>query len=869
VGKCFHPACGRAVTLGGLSADYHGSLYEVLDKIKEDCHRHLLSQVKPGNGYAYPYLVNERGIPCRVLTDLTELGAVPPGYDMGAAFEPALGRAQAREAELLAKIEESLRRWVGAKEERQQAHQAGRQKAPATAKGKTEQEKKWEDELKWVRGTLQWLEEKRAELSERLAAVSGWIVFCHTDARHRVRSLRFRKPFEKRFQSWTMGGKGGSGLFGHGLFRPYLAADRRPQNRLVLVEGEINLLQIHSLMVRAARPGEDDKPGLYANWVGAVGSASTVDVGTVKALLATPGAVGPPVVIQDHDDAGDEMVKRLGLSLTLEVVKPPVRDQDIDDFLRAFKGKHREALKAFRDLLDGRRLVLRPFESLAAQVYEARQKQGKDDQRREFEIHSQVKDIILPDLKGRGKFYYQYQQGYYFWEEHKRLIALDDGDKELSILLDRYGLNATEKAHEYLAEALHIEALTNGTPTRVHRFAWFDRDALALYVYNHASGVYRITADCVELADNGTDGVLFLYNRQNEPFALAEDAAGCEDLFHRTVASGINFAPDYHLTAEEQQAVFQLWFLSTFFGSLLPTRPLLAFIGPKGSGKSFALRRVGVLLFGSRFEVKNLPDKEDSFDAVTTNSHFAAFDNADSRVAWLPDRLATCATGGTVSKRVLYTTNTLADFPIDCFLGLTSRTPHFRRDDVADRLLIFHVRRFEDGQFVAEEELLGAVLRDRDRILADVVRQLQEAIGALRATAGRPYKTAFRMADFGTFALRLADAGGGREAMEGLFGKLCEEQAAFTLEGDPLAELLPRWLAAPGNPGRPADAATLYKELGALAEAEKLEFSYRSSRALGQRLGNVLHNLKAILRVQVIHDPHRKQKLYQFWPLSG
>jgi hypothetical protein len=336
------------------------------------------------------------------------------------------------------------------------------------------------------------------------------------------------------------------------------------------------------------------------------------------------------------------------------------------------------------------------------------------------------------------------------------------------------------------------------------------------------------------------------------------------DPFYDAVTAKINFEAG-RLSIREQQAVFHIWFLCTFFGPLLPTRPLLAFIGPKGSGKSHTLRKVGMLLFGPQFEVKNLPDKEDSFDAITTNTHFAAFDNADSRVAWLPDRLAICATGGTVSKRVLFTTNQLADFPINCFVGITSRTPYFRRDDVADRLLIHRLRRFEEGEFVAEQELLALVLRDRDRIMTDVMRQLQDAIGALRTTAGRSYKTSFRMADFATFALRLADANGSRTTLETIFDRLCEEQASFTLEGDSLLDLLDHWLADRNNERRWVDAATLFRELSAIAEAERLAFTYKNARSLGQRLANAEHNLRTVVGVASRADPHLKQKVYQFW----
>jgi hypothetical protein len=859
LGKCFHPACGKFISKGSLADGYAGSLYQILDTIKLTCHEHLLKQRKPGNGHTYEFLVNERHIHPDVIRDLTELGAAPPAFDVAATFQPAFETLQAREADVKAKLDASLARRLDAKAQRQQDHAQGKQNQTPTAKNKTEQEKGWEKELVKFADQRTFLEEQLATLRERFGNAVGWLVFFHTDPLHRVRSIRFRKPYDKRFQSYQPSKQ--SGLFGHALFKPYVSEEKQKLNRLMLVEGEFILLQIQSLAVRTAQPGAAGSG--YANWIAATGSASTIDIAAIETLLATPGAVRRPILIQDNDEAGDAMVQRLAEKLTVEIVTPPARGQDVDDFIRGFGTEYAQAALQTRRLVEERQIVYRPFAAVAEQIFELRQKHGEEDVRREYEIHNQVQSVLLSDLAERGEFYHEGSGGFFFFDPERKLIALDDSDKELSILLSQYGLNATEKVFEFMAEALHVHSLTEGRPTRVHRFCWFNAKSFTLYLFNHANSIYRITAEAVEMVDNGTDGVLFLHNRRHEPFTWREDQEP-GDGFHELIASEIKFEAG-RLSVVEQQAIFTLWFLSTFFGSLLPTRPLLALIGPKGSGKSHILRKVGILLFGAQFEVKSLPDKEDSFDAITTNSHFAAFDNADSRVAWLPDRLAICATGGTVSKRVLYTTNQLADFPINCFVGITSRTPNFRRDDVADRLLIHRLHRIEDGQFVSEHELLAAVLASRDRIMTDVMRQLQEAIRALQATAEKSYKTYFRMADFATFALRLADADGAQARLEEVLLRLGEEQAAFTLEGDSLVELLEHWLARSANERRWVDAATLFRELSILAAAKNLCFNYKSGRALAQRLANTEHNLRTVIGVEAELEPHLKQKVYRFW----
>jgi hypothetical protein len=510
LGKCFHPRCGRFVTAGSLRGDYRGSLYEILDVLRQKCHNHLVGTPK---GYPYRYLTEARQVHPDVVRDLTELGAVPPkvtAEHVAKFFKPALDEIERRRKELEGKIEKSLSRRLEAKEVRKEAHRQGRQKTQPSARSKTEDEKRWEKEANDLGQRRDFLEGQQRALSERLPLVGGWLAFFHTDAHHRVRSIRFRKPSteEKKFQAYkpfkTKDESSETGLFGHSLFRPYQAEDKQGCNRLILVEGEVNLLQIHSLAVRTAEPGPEGAPPgprAYANWVGAVGSANTLDTGTIAKLLETPGAARFPVVIQDNDDAGDAMVCTLSQSFTLEVVVPPAPGQDVDEFILSFAPDWPRAWRELCELIQARAVVHRPYAALAKLIYRLRQKQGKADQRREFEIHKAVLDVVVKDLTDRGQFYQEHQQGYYFLAGEKILVALDDHDKQLSCLLERYGLNPSERVHEYLREALHLEALQRGLPTHVHRFAWFNRETHTLYVFDHAEGVYRITADSIEPVD--------------------------------------------------------------------------------------------------------------------------------------------------------------------------------------------------------------------------------------------------------------------------------------------------------------------------------------------------------------------------------
>jgi hypothetical protein len=287
----------------------------------------------------------------------------------------------------------------------------------------------------------------------------------------------------------------------------------------------------------------------------------------------------------------------------------------------------------------------------------------------------------------------------------------------------------------------------------------------------------------------------------------------------------------------------------------MPTKPILTFLGEKGSGKTTTLRKVGLLLFGKNFNVASLTDDPKDFDAAVTNSHYVVIDNADGRKSWLDDKLAISATGGNVTKRELYTTNRLVDFPIRCFLAITARTPAFRRDDVADRLLIMRVGRIRN--FKSEKRMLTEVLKDRDIIMSEVVRHLQEVVCALRDYKDNKENVAFRMADFAEFALALAFYAKVYDQVKIIFEKLALEQTYFTLEDDPIFDLLFKWV--PENEGREVTTVELCNELSALALKQNIEFPYEGKiQSFGQRLNNMYDNLSEFFKITKRRGQARK-----------
>jgi hypothetical protein len=543
----------------------------------------------------------------------------------------------------------------------------------------------------------------------------------------------------------------------------------------------------------------------------------------------------------DHDvsGAGAALVENARQVMSVTAFTMPEPDTDLDQFIRSFGHDYQAAHKAVKTLVAQRQWYPRHYQAVADEIFAARQQRESRPKCRDFEINAQVAEILLADLHDRGRFYHDEVRAYVFLEGEKKLIAIDPDDTACTLMLADYGINRSEVLHRYLIEALRVEALKRGTQTAIHRLAYYNPATFTLYLFNQKNQIYRISPERSDLVDNGTDGVLFLSRANAQPFEVTEPDDTCS-WFDRAIVSPINFAAD-RLTPAEQRLMFILWFYSLFFESLMRTKPILAFIGPKGSGKSITNRKVGKLLLGENFDVMPLTDDPKDFDAAVTHSAFVAIDNVDTKCQWLNDRLATVATGGSIKKREYYTTNTLVEIPAHCFLAITSRTPQFRRDDVADRLLILKVERYET--FRSENTLLDEVLQNRNQIMSEVVHHLQQVVQALRTGHDADDAGAFRMADFAAFAMKVARHAGVEAQVTAIFDKLTAEQSAFTLEGDPIFELLCAWTSQ--NSGREVTNKVLCAELAELAEKGKVAFPYQGKhRAFAQHMFQLRSNLK-------------------------
>jgi hypothetical protein len=291
----------------------------------------------------------------------------------------------------------------------------------------------------------------------------------------------------------------------------------------------------------------------------------------------------------------------------------------------------------------------------------ATERRGRGDA---FEKRDRVLAIIRRSLASKAEFLYDGNRSYLHHRHEHLVLPIGPDSRMLQIKFwEEYGLLLSEPITREILEALHVHALGHGRRVQLHRLGHYDVDSGTLYVSDLGRQMLVIPpTGWPTIQANGHHGVLFVHDERWEPIPLS-GAIGDSPLLiaddpgfvFTALLDGITFVEG---SPEEQGFLLVMWTLGLFFPELFPTKPILTLLGEAGSGKTAALRRIGMLLFGPRFNVTPITSSSKDFDAAATNESLVVLDNLDARRAgWLSDRLCTAATGGTVKMRALFKDN--------------------------------------------------------------------------------------------------------------------------------------------------------------------------------------------------------------------
>lgn len=493
--------------------------------------------------------------------------------------------------------------------------------------------------------------------------------------------------------------------------------------------------------------------------------------------------------------------------------------------------------------------------------------------------------VVLAHLRDMGEFFTTPQgRLYYFDETDSRVYRVDgDGRRDFSqdfqgLLNERYNL-LSGRFSRNLGKDIKVSARRDAPERDIYRLAHYDEKSGELFVTDFEHGYYAVSPERVEWRPNGSD-VFFLPNDRGEPYeyldpderpdlpeAIPGELApwrGDGDPLMRIFGNRVNYAEHAALAPADQRKQLYVHLHTLPFIDLLTARPIMAWVGEKGSGKTVIQRSIGRFIYGSRFAESAMPDAKDDFVAKVSNQALAFIDNYDEAVDWANDILAAIATGAGIDKRELFTTNTLRQEIPRCWLSITSRDPPFRRDDVADRTLVFRVERLdtERAEFAGMNDYLRQASDYRNLLWSTYLDNLRRVLAAYHETDTGTMSSPHRMADWAIFARVVGDALD-VEGIDDLLDVMETERATFALENEQWARVLGRWIKdEPDAATQWHSAADLAEALAECADEHGLPFGLGSAQGIGSKFAHYHTELAELYGLDI--DDTGRTNRYRF-----
>jgi hypothetical protein len=441
-------------------------------------------------------------------------------------------------------------------------------------------------------------------------------------------------------------------------------------------------------------------------------------------------------------------------------------------------------------------------------------------------------------------------------------ISLRDDDF-LAYLWYRYGLLETEAPTKHTVAALKAYCRVCGRLRDVRRFTFFDTTSNTLYLSCYNGRCWQLDGENFAKVNNGTGTGVFLDDDEGIP-VVDEPLIGHHGKLLPTLIDGVQFVDSTQsgMTRDQQRLALAVWLFAVAFPDLMPSKPMLLCEGERGSGKSVAVQLIQRVIHGEQKTHQVSKNDEKDFGVKILRSPICLLDNMDNFVDWLQDTLAAFTTGEGWTRRKLFTDDQEVKVQPQGFIAITTRNPiTFKRDDIADRCVILRLERREDNQ--ALSLLFRRVFDERAVLFGEWLWYLNEIVKEIRAgtLTKHAQKSRHRLADFAALAHVIGKViGASYDEVSEMLTAMQAERDVLVTEGDPLVDLLDRWLENTNNVGKAVTAAELHRDLSNIAKQFNRSF-YKSPATLAQKLR--VHTLQKQFDVRVVGQ-RGNAKLYEF-----
>jgi len=512
-----------------------------------------------------------------------------------------------------------------------------------------------------------------------------------------------------------------------------------------------------------------------------------------------------------------------------------------------------------KDVERARKSVLNNEVDTRAEVNAARQTPGIAALKKQ-----RIKDVVLNHMERQGRFMQTVdEQPWYIPNDTGRPTMVEGRSDPMRTLLEsRFGLNASEIEYQYIADTLRTHSLELPATGLNCALSYYNHTAKTMYVHMGGRDIAKITAHNVDVVSEGADNVLFPWQASAQAFKLDDrgpDQPWCEMLFG-------NDSLKYVENMAEQEAIvlLRVWFVFMLMRHASPSRPILALLGRAGSGKSTVFKKVYKLLYGDSKEVI-APTNQAEFDQSVANNPLVAIDNQDGPVpTWFMNALALSAGTSDIERRKLFTDNDMFRMRRQAMVGLTAHEPRFARADVADRLLIIHLNRRPDNEFLDERDIMTTLLQQRSRIWWAIVKDIQCVLKTpLPSNDDVPHT---RIQDFATTGYWIASALGIGPSFKRVIESINGTQKSFAvIEDQLLVSALDKFVQKSKYANELTGPGTLWTALETYSDdSNEFRRTYKSSTELSRKLWALYNSLGARYKVDSEIDHAKGTRLFAF-----
>ena len=538
------------------------------------------------------------------------------------------------------------------------------------------------------------------------------------------------------------------------------------------------------------------------------------------------------------------------------------------------------ALERARAIVEKSPISVREFErNVKAFRGESEERTAQETMRFEGQYYHDVAKVI-GNLSKAGRLIGTTDGiAYYHVEETGELLRITGTWKQrdlvrpfLTLLLDEYGIISNQPICPALLDTLDIMAMRPPL-FDMKPITKLDRPTQTMYLDMGNHSILKVSRTDIRAGRQGMDDVFFEESKMYAPWEYVVASDGLDDLDRLSMwfTEGMQIDEELQgIPRECAQVMFLTYVLSLFFHDLLRTKPIALTVGPYNSGKTEAFLRVLQTILGPEMAdhlKTDTPSTSEAFDVAGSNFDYVLIDNADKYVDWFAQALSTAATGKARIDRTKYSDNDVSTFLSRAFVMISSRTPWFRQDDVASRLLIWHLKRMPAAVGVDEQDRYDEVLPRRNELMSAVARVIQ------RVLQGPDYesldvKHESRLRNWIRLATWIGESYEPifRDSLNMAIENIVPLFQQFTSEDSDLPELISEWLtqSPPGymegkatNEYRVVTTGELRKELGNIAKDNNVKFRWNTIKSFGQYMNQQEESLK--LRFQVRKKPDGSQ----------